>query len=225
MPMTRASSVEDKREAPMPIPRALITGLVACLAAAFAAGTSAAPTKKIVPVTFIGDSVAASISYTPQAQTTLSRGLKVRLDLRVCRRLVAASCAYQGSAPPTALQSVQSLGQSIGDVLVVYVGYNESAAGYGKGVDQIMRAALSQGVRSVVWVTLREQRDTYRWTNIAIRTAAKRWPQLRVAEWDRFSRNEPWFVADGLHMGATGATELARFVRSNVLRAATNQSS
>ena len=221
--MNRASSVEDKREAPMPIQRSLIIGLVACLAAAFAPGTSAAPTKKIVPVTFIGDSVAASISYTPQAQTTLSSGLKVRLDLRVCRRLVAASCPYQGSTPPTALEALQSLGRSVGDVLVVYVGYNESAAGYGKGVDQIMRAALSQGVRSVVWVTLREQRDTYRWTNIAIRTAAKRWPQLRVAEWDRFSRNEPWFVADGLHMGATGATELARFVRSNVLRAASGQ--
>jgi len=221
--MNRASSVEDKREAPMPIQRSLIIGLVACLAAAFAPGTSAAPTKKIVPVTFIGDSVAASISYTPQAQTTLSSGLKVRLDLRVCRRLVAASCPYQGSTPPTALEALQSLGRSVGDVLVVYVGYNESAAGYGKGVDQIMRAALSQGVRSVVWVTLREQRDTYRWTNIAIRTAAKRWPRLRVAEWDRYSRNEPWFVADGLHMGATGATELARFVRSNVLRAASGQ--
>ena len=107
-------------------------------------------------------------------------------------------------------------------MLVVNVGYNESAAGYGKGVDQVMRAALSQGVRSVVWVTLREQRDTYRWTNVAIRTAAKRWPQLRVAEWDAYSRSRPWFGADGLHMSSTGATELARYVRSNVLLAASN---
>jgi hypothetical protein len=204
----------------MPIPRSLITVLGACLAAAiFAAGTSAAPAKKIVPVTFIGDSVAASILYTPQAQTILSRGLKVRFDLRVCRRLVAASCAYQGSAPPTALQSVQSLDRSVGQVLVVNVGYNESAVGYGKGVDQVMRSALAQGARHVVWVTLREQRDTYRWTNVAIRTAAKRWPQLRVAEWNAYSRNKPWFSSDGLHMSSTGATELARYVRTNVLAA------
>lgn len=204
----------------MPIPRSLILVLGACLTAAtFAAGASAAPAKKNVPVTFIGDSVAASILYTPQAQTILSRGLKVRLDLRVCRRLVAASCAYQGSAPLTALQSIESLGRSVGQVLVVNVGYNESASGYGKGVDQVMRAALSLGVRRVVWVTLKEQRDTYRSTNIAIRTAAKRWPQLRVAEWDAYSRNKPWFGSDGLHMSSTGAAELARYVRSNVLHA------
>lgn len=204
----------------MPIPRSLLIVLVAaCLATALAAGASAAPVKKNVPVTFIGDSVAASILYTPQAQTILSRGLKVRFDLRVCRRLVAASCAYQGSAPPTALQSVQSLGRSVGQVLVVNVGYNESASGYGKGVDQVMRAALAQGARHVVWVTLREQRDTYRWTNVAIRTAAKRWPQLRVAEWHAYSKNKPWFSADGLHMSSTGAAELARYVRTNVLAA------
>ena len=92
---------------------------------------------------------------------------------------------------------MQSLGPGLGAVLVVYVGYNESATGYGKGIDQIMRAATAQGVKGVVWVTLREQRDTYRWTNIAIRTAAKRWPQLQVADWNAYSAGKPWFNSDG----------------------------
>ena len=61
-----------------------------------------------VRVTFVGDSVPASISYTPQAQAILSRGVDLRLDLRVCRRLVTESCSFQGATPPTALQSVQA---------------------------------------------------------------------------------------------------------------------
>ena len=200
--------------------RSLITGCLALAVTALLAGTGTAATKKPLPVTFVGDSVAASISYTPAAQTVLARGLKVRLDLRVCRRLATTGCPYQGSTPPNALQAVQSLGRALGTVLVVYVGYNESSSGYGKGIDQIMRAALRQGARGVVWVTLREERDIYRQTNVVIRTAAKRWPQLQVAEWDTYSRGRPWFSSDGLHMGAAGAQGLAGFLRPYIFRAA-----
>ena len=202
--------------------RLLINGCLALsLVGALLASTGTAAVTKPVPATFVGDSVAASISYTPRAQAVLSRGLKARLDLRVCRRLVTVGCPYQGSTPSNALQAVQSLGRSLGDVLVVYVGYNESSAGYGKGIDQIMRAALRQGARGVVWVTLREERDIYRGTNDVIRTAAKRWPQLEVADWNAYSKDKPWFSSDGLHMGAAGAEGLARFLRPYVIRAAT----
>ena len=112
-----------------------------------------------------------------------------------------------------------SLHRRLGGVLIVYVGYNESAFGYRKGIDRIMRAALAQGAKGVVWVTLREERDIYRQTNVAIRAAAKRWPQLYVADWNAFSHGKPWFSSDGLHMGAAGAEGLARFLRPFVLRA------
>ena len=200
--------------------RSLITGCLALAVAAVLAGTVTAAAKKPVPVTFVGDSVAASISYTPAAQAVLARGLKTRLDLRVCRRLATTGCPYQGSTPPNALQVVQSLGRSLGTVLVVYVGYNESSAGYGKGIDQVMRAALRQGARGVVWVTLREERDIYRQTNVVIRTAEKRWPQLQVADWTAYSAGRPWFSSDGLHMGAAGAQGLAEFLRPYIFRAA-----
>ncbi len=205
----------------MPRFRPLIVGcLAAVLAGALLTSTGTAAAKKPVPVTFVGDSVAASISYTPQARTLLSRGLKVRLDLRVCRRLVTVGCPYQGSTPPNALQAVQSLGRSLGEVLIVYVGYNESSAGYGKGIDQIMRAALGQGAKGVVWVTLREERDIYRQTNAVIHRAASRWPQLQVADWNAYSNGKPWFSSDGLHMGAAGAEGLAQFLRPFVFRGA-----
>lgn len=199
-----------------PIPAIGLTAVVA-LSLLAGAGTAA---RKPVRATFVGDSVAASISYTPSARSVLARGLAVRLDLRVCRRLVTVGCSFQGVTPADALATVRSLRGSLGDVLIVYVGYNESAAGYRKGIDRIMRAALAQGAKGVVWVTLRETRDIYRQTNVAIRAAAKRWPQLYLADWSAFSNSKPWFSQDGLHMGAAGAEGLARFLRPFVLRAA-----
>jgi hypothetical protein len=205
---------------------AFVTLATAALALVGAMPATAGSAGKKAPlkVTFVGDSVAASISYTTTAQAQLKRGLSVRLDLRVCRRLVQPSCSYQGSTPTTALQAVQSYGRSLGRVLIVKVGYNESAQGYRQGIDRIMRAALAEGATGVVWVTLRETSDTYRWTNVAIKTAAKRWPQLVVADWNAYSAGKPWFGSDGLHMSATGATALASFLRPYVFRAAAGRS-
>jgi hypothetical protein len=194
--------------------------VLAVLAAACLAGATAAEAQGPVRVTFVGDSVPASISYIPAAQAQLRRGLDVRLDLKVCRRLVQPSCTYQGTTPSSALEAVKGYGRSLGRVLVVNVGYNESADGYRQGIDRVMRAALAQGASGVVWVTLRETRDIYRWTNVAIKTAAKRWPQLVVAEWNAYSSGKPWFGDDGLHLTPTGATALASFLRPFVWKAA-----
>ena len=188
--------------------------LVAVLAATANGGT------KPIPVTVIGDSVAASMQHVPSAQTALRKGLEVRLDLEVCRRLVQPSCAFRGSKPSTALQAVQSSERSLGHVLVVDVGYNEGARGYGVGIDRVMRAALAQGVNGVVWVTLREQNGIYRETNIAIRRAATRWPRMLVADWNDYSAGKPWFRGDGLHMSTAGATAFAAFLRPYIFRAA-----
>jgi len=194
--------------------------VLAVLAAACLAGATAAEAQGPVRVTFVGDSVPASISYIPAAQAQLRRGLDVRLDLKVCRRLVQPSCTYQGTTPSSALEAVKGYGRSLGRVLVVNVGYNESADGYRQGIDRVMRAALALGASGVVWVTLRETRDIYRWTNVAIKTAAKRWPQLVVADWNAYSSGKPWFGDDGLHLTPTGATALASFLRPFVWKAA-----
>lgn len=185
------------------------------LAAAGASAHMAAPLR----ATFVGDSVSASITYVTTAQRQLQRGIAVRLDLRVCRRLVQPSCSYRGSTPSTALQAVESYDRSLGQVLIVKVGYNDSASGYGKGIDEVMRAAAADGATGVVWVTLRETRTNYHWINVAIRQAAKRWPQLLVADWNAYSSGKPWFSSDGLHLTPAGADALAAFLRSYVLRA------
>jgi hypothetical protein len=172
---------------------------------------------KPIKATLVGDSVAMSIDYTPSARAVLRKGMALRLDLAVCRRLVQPSCAFQGTTPSTALEAVQGYGRSLGEVLVVKVGYNEGDRGYGEGIDRVMRAARKQGVKAVVWVTLRETIDIYYRTNLAIKRAARRWPQLRVADWNAYSHGKPWFIGDGLHLTGTGATALATFLRQNVI--------
>jgi len=208
--------------------RALLTTVaLACVvgasqAAASTTGTSTTGTRAI-PATFVGDSVPASITYVSAAQNELRRGLSVRLDLKVCRRLVQPSCAFQGSAPSTGLQAVQSYGRSLGRVLIVKVGYNEGSQGYGHGIDRVMRAAHADGASGVVWVTLKERGGysaIYHATNLEIKRAAKRWPQLVVADWNAYSAGKPWFGSDGVHLTATGATQLAAFIRPYVFRAA-----
>jgi hypothetical protein len=205
-----------------PVRAALLSLALAFACAVAATSAAAAPSATKVPLraTFVGDSVSASITYVTTAQAQLERGLDVRLDLKVCRRLVQPSCPYQGSTPSTALQAVQSYGRSLGKVLIVKVGYNESSAGYGKGIDQIMRTALAEGAAGVVWVTLREQSEIYHWTNVAIRRATRRWPQLVVADWNAYSAGKPWFGPDGLHLTASGADALAGFLRPYIIRAA-----
>jgi hypothetical protein len=101
---------------------------------------------------------------------------------------------------------------------VIDVGYNDDRSSYGSGIDQIMRAALAQAAGEVVWVTLRDSGNyasVYQATNAAIPSAARRWPQLRIADWNRYSAGKPW-SADDVHPNVTGAVALANFLRSNI---------
>ena len=198
--------------------RALPLALVLAVALALVAAAPGSAARR-PQVTLVGDSVAASLGYVPSARARLGRGLSLRLDTAVCRRLVQPSCVYQGAAPSTALQAVQSYGHALGEVLIVKVGYNEGAPGYADGIDRVMRAARAQGAKAVVWSTLRETSSIYTETNRVIRKAARRWPQLRVADWNALSRGKPWFGRDGLHLTATGANALAGLLRQQVAKA------
>lgn len=195
--------------------------LVVCLLSTIASATAAPAGKP--RVTFIGDSVSESLDYTLSARRILQKRFSMKFDLATCRRLVAPSCAFNGSTPLTVVQAIQAYGSGLGDVVIVSVGYNEGSIGYGRGIDQVMRAARRAGARGVVWVTLREAgrySEIYRSTNGAIRKAAKRWAPLVLADWNAHSTGKAWFRGDGLHLTVTGAEALATFLRPYVLRAA-----
>ena len=198
---------------------ALAVALVAVLCAAFAASGAGARPAGQPRVTFIGDSVPAGLLYAPDARRTLTRGLNMRLDLEVCRRLVAPSCSYQGRTPSTALQVVRATGSGLGRIVVIKVGYNDGASQYRSGLDTVMRALRRAGVDTVVWATLGETRENYRLINGVIRKAASRWPELVIADWAALSRGKAWFGGDGLHLEPDGAMALARLIRAKVLAA------
>jgi hypothetical protein len=197
----------------------VLAGVVA-LALALALALQAPAQASAKPrVTVIGDSVTASFNYVAAARRYLGKGLDLHSDAVVCRRLVAASCPFQGSTPSTALQVVTAEGHALGPVVVINVGYNDWVAVY--DVDRVMRALKAAGVRTVVWVTLKEvggYASIYAQTNARIRSSGKRWrSSMVVADWNAYSRGKPWFSEDGLHLSAAGAMRLARFLRPLVL--------
>jgi len=196
--------------------RKLVVIVIAVLVAAVAAGPATAAKKP--RVTVIGDSVQASFSFVPAATAKLGKGLDLRLNALVCRRLVAPSCSYQGVTPLTALQVVKgSTGSQLGKVVVIHVGYNDDARGY--DVNAVMKALRADGVQRVVWVTLHDPSGRYGGNNARIRAAAKQWKGFTVADWNGLSAGKPWFRSDSIHPSPTGALALAGLIRQKVLAA------
>jgi hypothetical protein len=171
-------------------------------------------------VLVVGDSVSAALSYQPAIEKGIGKGYDVRFDLAVCRRLAGPGCPYNGSVPPSALAVVRAAGRGLGDVLVVDVGYNDDPAVYGKEMAELIRAARAQGVRQIVWVNLRETQTPFRRINAVIRSEAKRFPLVQVADWNAWSAGKPWFRSDGLHLTDSGAQGLALMLRVYVVGAA-----
>jgi hypothetical protein len=196
-------------------PGAVLAALAAVALALVASSPAPAGQSAKPRVTVIGDSIMASFEYVPSARRALARGLDLRSDNAVCRRLVAASCAFQGTTPSTALQVITANGRGLGRVVVINVGYNDWVAVY--DVDRVMRALKQIGVRTAIWVTLREasaNASLYAQSNARIRNAARRWRKsLVVADWNAYSHGKPWFREDGLHLTVSGAMGLTRLLR------------
>jgi len=199
------------------VARRALAGLgVAAALALLAAAPSTADTAAKTRVTVIGDSITASFDYVPAARRYLGKGFDLRSDAVVCRRLVEASCVFQGSTPATALEVIGAHRRTLGSVVVINVGYNDWTAVY--DVDRVMRALKAAGVTTAIWVTLRETTSNYARNNARIRDAARRWRKnLVVADWNAYSRGKPWFRADDLHLTSAGATGLSHLLRPLVL--------
>lgn len=203
--------------------RSLISALVV-VALAVGVGGVVAPVDarsaaKAPRVTVVADSVGGALVWMGEARAILSRGIDLELEIATCRKLVEPGCSYQGGRPPSALEAIRAREASLGRVVVMNVGYNDVAAGYGDGIDRVMRALEARQVERVVWVTLREQRPSYPAINDAIRAAARRWPELVVADWSTVSSTHDEWFSDGVHMSVEGGESYARFLRPLVLDA------
>ena len=198
---------------------ALVVVLLGVASLSSAHGAEAAPAAG-PRVTMFGDSIADSLNYVPDARTILSDGIDLRLELAPCRKLVPIGCAYMGGRPPSVLDIVkESTLAQLGNIVVVAVGYNDPENNYETDMAQVVNALVDKGVGHVIWLTLREQTDDYRKINRTIEAQAPRWPELRIADWERASRGKDWFNPDGLHLNAAGALGMATLIRPFVLTA------
>lgn len=170
-------------------------------------------------VTIVADSVGGALVWMGEARAILERGIDLDLEIAACRKIASIGCVYRGGRPPSALDVIRTRPAALGRVVVIKVGYNDLAVDYPDAIDRVLRALEARGVERVVWVTLREVRESYAAMNAAIVRAAKRWPGLRVADWSAAGKgHEEWF-SDGVHMSLEGGEAFARFLRPIVLDA------
>jgi hypothetical protein len=188
--------------------RACLLLVVACCALA---SSAAAHTRRLQHVTIFGDSVAAALDWDATAREVLARSDRLTLDLAPCRRLTLPGCI--SPPPPSVLHDVRSLGRRIGPTVVVLVGYNDDPHVYAKGIGRVLRAMRRDGVRHVLWLTLRAVYEQYVLINEVIHGASARFRWMTVLDWNAYSRGHPsWFAADGIHLSAAGAVAFAVFV-------------
>jgi hypothetical protein len=201
---------------------AVVLGLtLAAATATTSAGEPATVTdaRPLPRVTLITDSVGGVLFWAADARAELGQGLDLRLETKTCRKLVAIGCYAYGETPPSALETIQTLGAELGPLVVIDVGYNDRPDEYAVGLDMVMRALLDAGVKQVIWVTLEETEDVWLENNAIIRDAPKRWPQLVVADWAPVAAANPSWFADLAHMNGEGAFGFARFLRPIILTA------
>jgi hypothetical protein len=194
-----------------------VLGIAALLAALLSAGAQpAAP--PLQRVTLIGDSVADSLVYVPSARAILAQGVDLQLQVEPCRRLDGESCPYQGKRPSNVLQLVASLGDALGDNVIVAVGYNDYESLYAQNIEDVLAALKKAGVKRVLWPTLRAAYHSYLTMNDAIEAAAQKHPEMTVVDWNLYSRSHPdWFQQDGIHLNADGANSLATLLHKTLL--------
>ena len=196
-------------------------GVVVVLAiGVFALGAASAAAPPQPKVTIIGDSVMTGVVWYPAATSIVDQDLDLHMEVAVCRRLTGTSCTFEGVTPPNLVQLTQSLGRQLGPTVVVMMGYNDRERTFAQSVEASINALLNAGVTRIIWGTLREARHPYVRMNDTVEAAAKRHPQVTIADWNMYSRSHPdWFQNDGLHLLPEGGEALATFLHAAIFRA------
>ena len=168
-----------------------------------------------VDLTFIGDSVGASMAVgsTSELQViTEGAFADERFDAVSGRRT-------QGGSGSDGVEVARTV--AIGtDIVVVELGYNDDPAAMPGRIDAVMSALRARSVGLVLWVNMSERRTTpYEIANAALRSAADRWEELAVLDWNAASGHgvaDRWY-SDGVHLTSTGQAEFALWLRERVL--------
>lgn len=164
----------------------------------------------------------AGVSTTPTAPARYTGpafviGDSVLLGARTCVAAKGWSYDAKGSRQAPAVRDVlASLGTSLPHLVAVHVGTNGGVTD--QQIDAIMKVLGSK--RIVVWVTI-QLPDDGRYShelrsNTAIRHAAWRFPNTRLADWN--ARSEPnlatWTWSDHIHLQPAGCRAFASLIDS-----------
>ncbi len=185
---------------------------VLATAASLASSSAPAGVPGAPHVSIIGDSVATGMLWHDDAIAVLQHNLNVDWHVAVCRRLTGTSCPFAGAVVPNAVDLVTSLG-TVSPTVVVEMGYNDFESTFAGSVDDTIQALLQHGAQHILWLTLRAVRHPYLRMNDTLAAAAKRYPQVELVDWNRYSRSHPdWFQTDGEHLVDAGGVAMATLI-------------
>ena len=173
-------------------------------------------------VTFIADSVGASLAFDSGAKAIMGNGVDLFLEPGQARTLGPGPPG--GIAPPTVLQLIPQLGRRLGGTVVVEVGNNDYPSTYAANVEAALTAFRAAGVKRVLWASLHVTPDhtSYATINEAIAAAAASHPELTVLDWNAYAAPHPeWFQSDGVHLTGDGPRAFARFIHAGLAAALT----
>jgi hypothetical protein len=191
----------------------LASALAATVSPHDAGATSAAPR-----VSVISDSILTSVTWvTGPALGLLSDGLDLQIDVGVCRRLNVQSCDFNGGHVPTTLDVINRWGAQLGSTVVIVDGYNDLSASFAGDVELTLNTLRNDGVQHVLWVDLYESRPEFAAKNAVLFAAAKRHPELRVLDWNRYSAgHRDWYQDDLIHLMPAGGVAIASWIHQAV---------
>ena len=158
------------------------------------------------------------MQYEADALRILTSGIDLDPQLAVCRRLVQESCPYKGTRPLTLVDLLPTI--RLAPTVIVSVGYNDPESTFGDSVGTALDALEKAGAERVLWLTLREERQSYANMNDVLRAAVATHPEVTIVDWNMYSRSHPdWFQDDGLHLGYAGAVGMATLIHKKLVEA------
>ena len=154
-----------------------------------------------------------SVETSSSARAALGARHSFTIDAKVCRRLIARSCVYQGVTPTTALEAIRA-DTGAHETLVIGAGYNDVALA--PAVDALIAEARSRGIGHVVWINYYEAgpyATTYAQHNAVLSAKLADYPELSVIDWEAaVSQHRDWTGNDGLHLTPLGTQAMATII-------------
>jgi lysophospholipase L1-like esterase len=115
------------------------------------------------------------------------------------------------------LPTLDAARPTIGDVVVLDLGYNDGAelTAWRERLDRA--AAILDGVPKVIWLTQREFADGRAEMNNELRAVAQLHPNIEVADWNGLvASNADLVYGDGIHLTPAGQAAMADLVKSRI---------